>query len=675
MAEQSVEVTHDDFRRLSRARNRSDRLFNLRHRFSSSRSRPSFSSTNTISSQDNLRSVASAMTNEATVISHDTIKISNRTKESQKQQKFERPNLSRHRSADSNKKSGWEKLLDRLNARKRGNLQKESVGRNIGYSQTAEMSSFRSTSETSYKRGKAMRERVQSEIKEESEQDDSAIRGRLDGLDTLSLGPARISSLPCMRSSVGADLLVETMNPKLTPAKMTIDMIKVSAGRETPEMVLEGFYPGCKGRWSVQMDRKFDLSVHDRIALSSKDFKDPALGLSPKDSDEYTSPVVCSVENGVSLNNLMENMWGKEETPPTHQSPQYTNHPGEEDILTLASKCRVPIDLDEDTFIVETAEHLQSIHEIASVPLRRGDFDNALLVFEKILKGLKLRHDDKPHYLIGATLHNIGIIQMWQGRFKEACDIFHDAVRMRKASLHFQHEDVGVSLNRLGMASLAVQKKSDAISFFQKSLSIFLEENTARAKILNNLSVAQFLNKDFKSAETGLKIALETQRNWYEGKIRRESVIFDASVTLSNIGKIHLEQGKFEKSYYVYEEALLLQTTVFRQSCPMVLESLGNIAYAKAKSGDLKKAVSIYKGILRSQASSHGEGSREYSETMGLLGYLHVQIKDNEKAETYFTSALAWQEKELDANHSGVKDLRVALLNAHTNTEPGSLWA
>lgn len=675
MAEQSVEVTHADFRRISRTRNRSNRFFGRRHRFSSSMSIHSFSSTNTISSQDNLRSVASAMTNEATVISHETIKASNRTKESQKRPKPEKPILSRHRSAEHNKKSGWGKLLNRFNGRKKGSVHDESAGHTIGYSQTAEMSSSRSTSETSYRRGKALHDRIQSEIKEEVAQDDSAIRGRLDGLDILSLGPARISTLPLQRSPEGANLFVQTMNPKLTPAKMILDMIKVSAGRETPEMVLEGFHPGCKGRWSVQMDRSIDFSVHDRIVLSSTDFRDPDAGLSLKNSDEYNSPVVCGVENGVSLNNLMENMWGQEETPPTHQSSQYTDHEGGEGVLTLASKCHVPIDIDENTFIVETAEHLQSIHEIASVPLRRGNFDYALLVFEKILKGLKLRHGSKPHHLVGATLHNIGIIQMWQGRFEAACDNFQEAVEVRKISLHPQHEDVGVSLIRLGMASLAIEKRTDAIIFFQKSLSIFLDEDTSRAKVLNNLSVAQFLNTDFKSAVTGLNIALEIQRTWFEGKIRRESIIFDASVTLSNIGKIHLEQEKFESAYFVYEEALLLQTTVFRQSCPMVLESLGNIAYAKAKSGDVKKAVSIYNGILRSQASSHGKGSREYSETMGLLGYLHVQIKDNERAAMCLAFALQFLEKHLGTNHRGVKDIKVALLNAQTNTEPGSLWA
>eukprot|EP00546_Thalassionema_frauenfeldii_P007333 CAMPEP_0178910322 /NCGR_PEP_ID=MMETSP0786-20121207/9034_1 /TAXON_ID=186022 /ORGANISM="Thalassionema frauenfeldii, Strain CCMP 1798" /LENGTH=604 /DNA_ID=CAMNT_0020582563 /DNA_START=253 /DNA_END=2067 /DNA_ORIENTATION=- len=604
------------------------------------------------------------MTNEATVISYETIKISNLSKEPQKHSKTkndEKPALSRNQSADGNKKSGWEKLLKRFGGVKKGIVYDESVGRSIGISQIAEMSSSRSTSETSYGQGKGFQERIQSETQEEEVQDDAAIRGRLDGLDTLSLGPARIPSLPLSRSLKKADLLVETMNPKATPAKMIIDMLKASAGRETPEIVLEGFYSGCKGRWSVQMDQKIDSSLHDRIAFLSKDQKN----LSPKDS----SPVGCSVEN------LMENMWGQQDTPPTHQLPQYANEHGEEDILSLASKCSVPIDIDEDTFIVETAEHLQSVHEIASVPLRRGDFDYARLVFEKILKGLNLRHEGQPHHLVGSTLHNIGVIQMWQGNFNEAYETFHEAVKIRKASLHAEHEDVGVSLVRLGMASLAILKTADAIKFFQKSLSSFLRNNASRAKILNNLSVAHFLQKDFKSAMAGFEVALEIQRNWFEGKVRRESIIFDGSITLSNMGKIHLQQENFKSSFYLYEEALLLQTTVFRQSCPIVLENLGNIAYVKAKSGDVQKAVSIYNGILRSQSSSHGKGSREYCETMGLLGYLYVQINENARAEACFSSALEWEETHLGANHPGVGELKLSLLNAQSNIAPDSLWA
>lgn len=105
-----------------------------------------------------------------------------------------------------------------------------------------------------------------------------------------------------------------------------------------------------------------------------------------------------------------------------------------------------------------------------------------------------------------------------------------------------------------------------------------------------------------------------------------------------------------------------------------MLESLGNIAYAKAKSGDVQKAVSIYNGILRSQSSFH-KGSREYCETMGLLGYLYVQINENARAEACFSIALEWEEKHLGANHPGVGELKLSLLNAQSNIAPDSLWA
>ena len=45
-------------------------------------------------------------------------------------------------------------------------------------------------------------------------------------------------------------------------------------------------------------------------------------------------------------------------------------HQGEEDAMHLAANVSVPIDLDEDSFIIDSLEHLKSVHDLIMIPIR-----------------------------------------------------------------------------------------------------------------------------------------------------------------------------------------------------------------------------------------------------------------------------------------------------------------
>jgi hypothetical protein len=385
---------------------------------------------------------------------------------------------------------------------------------------------------------------------------DDAIRGRMDGMDVLSLGPARLPLSRKKAPTSAFEKFVDTMNPSLTPSAMVMRMIVTSAGRESSEMVLESFMPG--DRWMV---RREEEPVDEMLASPATRRFSPVPTLSSTDEDECGSSVTCGDED---LTRLMGSMWGTEnKAPPTHSQPPQTDQQSQDDdIMQLASACNVPIDIDEDTFIIETPHHLHSIHEIAAIPLRRGDYENALKVFEKILKGLQSRHEHKPHHLIGSTLHNIGVVQMWQGKFAEALYSFLNAVAMRREALPTNHPDIAVSLVRQGFAQLALDQLGCASDSFKQALDLCPLENASRAKILNNLGVVQYLKQDLISAVKGFTSALEIQRKQLTGRIRRETIIFDATNTLSNMGKLYLEKPDFDTSFFVYDEAILVSVDV-----------------------------------------------------------------------------------------------------------------
>ena len=248
---------------------------------------------------------------------------------------------------------------------------------------------------------------------------DDDIRGRLDGIDVLMLVPARTVMMPGMtkvggpssgalhtgKNGMNGVLLGSSKLERLqrflqtsssftsfsslsAPHAVVQDMQETSAGRNPAELVLEGFLPGGEDRWVVRLESTAH-SRRRRRRLSSDGSPLPSLGgdeeMVESEAPQSTScpdhhtDVVC--DDGLELQKLLESMWGP--APPSHVLDSESDDDGPddedgdanaetetEDLMQLAAACAVPIDIDEDTFIVDTANHLQSIHDIASMRLR-----------------------------------------------------------------------------------------------------------------------------------------------------------------------------------------------------------------------------------------------------------------------------------------------------------------
>jgi tetratricopeptide (TPR) repeat protein len=165
------------------------------------------------------------------------------------------------------------------------------------------------------------------------------------------------------------------------------------------------------------------------------------------------------------------------------------------------------------------------------------------------------------------------------------------------------------------------------------------------------LGVVHYQSQDLVSALKHFTAALEIQREWLDGPVRRESIVYDATVTLGNMGKCYLQRQDYVTACFVYEEALLLQMTAFRKDHDIVLVSLSNLAHAKAKGGEIKKSIQIYRGILKSQDGKYGENSKAAAETMSIMGQMYLSQYNHEEALKCFTSVRDWQKLNLDPNH------------------------
>ena len=112
---------------------------------------------------------------------------------------------------------------------------------------------------------------------------------------------------------------------------------------------------------------------------------------------------------------------------------------------------------------------------------------------------------------------------------------------------------------RKGDALFAMESFEEALKTYNLALGMSPTEDATRAKIFNNIGVVQYYMNDLNQALRSLTSALEIQRQWLDGSIRRESIVYDSSVTLENMGKVYLRKKDFELSYFVYEEACMVR--------------------------------------------------------------------------------------------------------------------
>lgn len=626
-----------------------------------------------------------------TVASLDTVKISNR----QAQILLEGGDAGGNTPQKAGKKTPWKKLKKFMGLPP-GNSNKRSVGDDYtvsddvsvgrrAHSKSVDLEASQGATEGPRRRllsmdlpksnnGKSQEEPASCQRK----QHDDSVRGRLDGIDLLYLGPAHMISL---ERQTGFKSNSECSSTPWEPApsysfagrstqyctqQMVTDMVRRSMGQEcSPEIILEGFFRD--DRWIVNLDmpKKSTRSLSSRvessdvlIAVDNDNGRHSPDGLPPLQLTDEEEHSHSTAPDEVPRHKLWGSMWGSESKPPpkpSHMTSVEDVDPDADSILEMAALCSVPIDVDEDTFMISNAQHLQAVHDLASVPLQHGHFGEAMEIFKRILRGIEIQESDALRHLEGVTLHNMSIISMWQEDYGQALDFAGKAIKARLQYLPEGHPDIAVSLVRQGYAYFALERYDMAEASFHAALEKLTEENVVKAKVLLNLGVARYQRGDDIAALKNFTDALEIQRVWLQGPVRREATVFGAAVMLGNMGKIHIKRGDYDLAVSVYEEALLLLTSMFRADHDLVLANLISLSLAWAFNSLPLKAGQILNGVLRSQLSRMGPATVPVVETTGAIGNLHFGLGNYEDALKCFTPVLKWQKANLQSEHPALQ--------------------
>lgn len=133
---------------------------------------------------------------------------------------------------------------------------------------------------------------------------------------------------------------------------------------EEPQLVLEGF---ANERWTLRFS---DLPSTPTSSSTSSSSYVPRL--QPIDDDESST----LTDNEFPLKGLWYQLWGgsssssSKQPSPTNKAKNSTKE--HDDLLEIAAACSVPVDLDEGTFIIDSPNHLHSVHELVTIPLQVG---------------------------------------------------------------------------------------------------------------------------------------------------------------------------------------------------------------------------------------------------------------------------------------------------------------
>lgn len=219
---------------------------------------------------------------------------------------------------------------------------------------------------------------------------DLAIKGRLDGVDVLALCPVRRSSVLATDKTTqkddttkdGQEITRANFDPfessftglptTSTPADLVSNMILVSAGKEQTELIFEGYIPGGDDRWRVCLEDVSPPSSDSSSTGPSGSLSPPSLQATDDDEDESTAVLTEDGSTNMASHKLWDHIWGDDPPPPIPTHMQACDQK-EDDILQLAAACSVPIDLDEDSFIIDSPEHLRSVHDLAMIPIQASD--------------------------------------------------------------------------------------------------------------------------------------------------------------------------------------------------------------------------------------------------------------------------------------------------------------
>jgi tetratricopeptide (TPR) repeat protein len=209
-------------------------------------------------------------------------------------------------------------------------------------------------------------------------------------------------------------------------------------------------------------------------------------------------------------------------------------------------------------------ENMEVLNKLAMEHIARGEFENALSVFNHVLRIQQERHGE-IHPANAGTYHNMGTVHakrataigMTAGESEQrhcraqAVSCFQAAARIARDSLGPTHPNVAVSLVRIGLILLESRQYQNALITFREALRLricaFGRNHRLVANVYNNMGLCSAQLGDFEEAKGYLDAAIFIQRELAETG-GADLDLLELGDTLFNLGGLNMEWIRQEGS-------------------------------------------------------------------------------------------------------------------------------
>jgi tetratricopeptide (TPR) repeat protein len=208
-------------------------------------------------------------------------------------------------------------------------------------------------------------------------------------------------------------------------------------------------------------------------------------------------------------------------------------------------------------------------HSLALAYRQEGDLPRAESLYRRALAAY--RHASRPRNLV-AVLNNLGRVLTEQSRYKEAEQLYHEAIDVAEQRLGPEHPDVAIGMSGLGKLMLARRKFSDAEPLLQRAEQIdrknFAPDHPRIGYDLCNEGMVAMGRKHYADAEELFKKSLEILDKTLPPNHPEFGKI---AAHLANIYRL---EGRLDESEQLYRQALSILTVAWGPENPQLLATL-----------------------------------------------------------------------------------------------------
>jgi len=181
-----------------------------------------------------------------------------------------------------------------------------------------------------------------------------------------------------------------------------------------------------------------------------------------------------------------------------------------------------------------------------------------------------------------------------------------------------------IAFKNLGLGYLAANANPQALTYFDKSLTIFrsLNDRANSARVLNNIGYYYGIIKDHKHELVYFLQAIQEINGLPEQRVNL--------VILGNIGNSYEAVGRFKEARDYYNQSLVLSKT--NKLDGDVASAYVNLASIELKEKHYDKAFSYCKMVLDLKKHSDNFKPRTLANVYGLLGKIYFQQKNYTRA-------------------------------------------